>query len=73
MASWPKALFSAAGQLGERHSSKLMSPHFLNCHGWYQVRQCPVAERPVDTFEHGVSACGELMKDILLFGHKAAK
>ena len=29
----------AAGQLGEQHPSKLMSPHSLNWHGAYQICQ----------------------------------
>ena len=48
MASRPpekkEVLSSAAGQLGEWHPSKLTSPHSLNWHGVYQVRQWPVVE-----------------------------
>ena len=43
MASGPaerrEARSSAAGQLDERHPSKLAYPHSLNWHGAYQVRQ----------------------------------
>ena len=77
MASRPagkkEALFSAAGQLGERNPSKLMSSHSLSWHGSYQVRQWPVAEGPVDNVKNGVSARGELTKDVSLFGRKAAR
>ena len=68
-----EARSSAAGQLGERHLSKLMSPHPLNWHGSYQVRQWTVVEGTVDNVKNGVSARGELTKDVSLFGRKAAR
>ena len=59
-----EALSLAAGQLGERHPSKLAFTHSLNWHGSYQVRQWPVVEGPVDNVKNGVSARSSVARQL---------